>query len=988
MCLSSWRRNTYVRAMIEVSADVELKESIVIAIPISNGKGHTLATVDIEYKWTPPRCSTCLIFYHVDDKCPKLPKVDAPAKTSDDEFVEVKKKKSKAKSSKPRQIEGIKLTKPALNLQYRKVEKGESFKASEQGGNTKKNDRGQNHKPNVESTNDVRLTNSFSSLGMVTDDETDWGMKPKGDDKVINERGSEEVDKLILEGPNRTSTTITGASTPTVECLCLHKVYVRDRPWCLLGDFNSAIFLEDSTAGSSCIDILMREFKDCVEEIEVMDAQSSGLQFTWSQKPKGKDGLLKKIDCIMANMEFNDVFVGAHAIFKPFKDVVRDGWEKQFSGFYMFRVVHRLKHMKKPLRKLLYEKGNLHVNVFRLRDELDRIQTDLDADPFKAMISLKVKANSVFALNESVITEERCYVKSRVSRSHIDVMTCADGTIVENENVAEAFVSHYEQFLGLPGTTSAFDMIDLFHTRLDEVHARDMVRIISRQEVKDALFSMGNEKSPGPDGYTTAFFKESWDIIADDLFDAEVFIGFGFHNRMIGWIMECVTTTSCSISINGSLHGFFKGKQGLRQGNPLSPYLFMLVMEILTLVLQRRVRDSMVFKYHRYCVDLELINLCFADELFLFVHGDVDSAILIRDALEEFKNVLGLTPSLLKSITYFCNALNHTKLSILNVLLFEKGRLPVKYLGVPLVTSRLIFRDCKELIERVQSRVQDWKNKSLSAAGRLQLVKSVIGSMHVYWASVFVLPSRVLLDIEQIMRGFLWCHGDMHKGKAKVACEIVCLSMDEGGLGVRRLDTFNKSLMVSHVWKLLSLKESLWRKVLQLRPLIRDFIGFSIGDGATASVWLDRWNEGGPLANTISTRDIFRSGLDLSTKVCDIVVNGVWNWPPYLSAKYHFLNSMAVPNIMVNTPDRLVWHNLLGVVKPFSVAQVWSHFKPLAGLSSTRPEITHIISTITPFATRRSSKSVIAKLAVAASAYFVWQERNNRLFKNNKRTVT
>ncbi|GJR24321.1 hypothetical protein Tco_0972848 [Tanacetum coccineum] len=226
-----------------------------------------------------------------------------------------------------------------------------------------------------------------------------------------------------------------------------------------------------------------------------------------------------------------------------------------------------------------------------------------------------------------------------------------------------------------------------------------------------------------------------------------------------------------------------------------------------------------------------------------------------------------------------------------------------------------------------------------------------------------------------------------------------------------------------------------WRKVLQLRPLIRDFIRFSIGDGATASVWLDRWNEGGPLANTISTRDIFRSGLDLSTKVCDIVVNGVWNWPPYLSAKYPFLNSMAFPNIVVNTPDRLVWHNSLGVVKPFSVAQVWSslrprnpkvpcwdvssslaslcplcnlqpdshehlffdcrfsqqvwsHFKPLAGLSSTRPEITHIISTITPFATRRSSKSVIVKLAVAASAYFIWQERNNRLFKNNKRTVT
>ncbi|GKE07082.1 hypothetical protein Tco_1399100, partial [Tanacetum coccineum] len=86
------------------------------------------------------------------------------------------------------------------------------------------------------------------------------------------------------------------------------------------------------------------------------------------------------------------------------------------------------------------------------------------------------------------------------------------------------------------------------------------------------------------------------------------------------------------------------------------------------------------------------------------------------------------------------------------VLPFEEGRLPVKYLGVPLVSSRLKVKDCKELVERVQSRIQDWKNKSLSIAGRHQLVLSVIGSMHVYWASVFIIPTSVLLDIEQLMR--------------------------------------------------------------------------------------------------------------------------------------------------------------------------------------------------------------------------------------------
>ncbi|GJR21753.1 putative RNA-directed DNA polymerase, eukaryota, reverse transcriptase zinc-binding domain protein [Tanacetum coccineum] len=116
--------------------------------------------------------------------------------------------------------------------------------------------------------------------------------------------------------------------------------------------------------------------------------------------------------------------------------------------------------------------------------------------------------------------------------------------------------------------------------------------------------------------------QKAYDTV-DWKFLKEILAGFGFHSRMIGWIMECVTSTSFSISINGCLHGYFKGKQGLRQGDPMSPYLFTLVMEVLTLMLNKRARDLM------------------------------DSHII----------------------------------GILNVLPFEEGTLPVKYLGVPLVPS-------------------------------------------------------------------------------------------------------------------------------------------------------------------------------------------------------------------------------------------------------------------------------------------------------------
>ncbi|GKF61582.1 hypothetical protein Tco_0181636 [Tanacetum coccineum] len=110
--------------------------------------------------------------------------------------------------------------------------------------------------------------------------------------------------------------------------------------------------------------------------------------------------------------------------------------------------------------------------------------------------------------------------------------------------------------------------------------------------------------------------------------------------------------------------------------------------------------------------------------------------------LEEFKNASWLTPSLPKSTTYFCNVLNHMKLDILNILSFKEGKLPVKYLGVPLVPSRLLYRDCIELMGK---------------------------------ASVLILPSSLMLEVEQLMRGFLWCQGKIRKGKAKVAWDDVCL---------------------------------------------------------------------------------------------------------------------------------------------------------------------------------------------------------------------
>ncbi|GJZ00797.1 hypothetical protein Tco_0518226 [Tanacetum coccineum] len=1061
MCLNSWGRSTYARALIEISTDVELQKSMVIAIPLSNKEGHTFVTIDIEYEWTPPRCATCKVFDHVNEKCPKLP----TAKEVDDGFIEVKKKKAKAKQSAKRQVEGVRLSKPALNLQYRYVDKGESSKNKAPITNLE----GKKETSNVgvgESTGGAAKPSNVKSISMsnsfsILSEEDPWNQNDNNEElrgtselNIINESDSEDVDEYItmhegvigtriIVGWNRNDVDIKVIHQESQAVhtriwlkvehkelffsfiyahnryihrrslwngLCLHYNYIRNRPWCLLGDFNASLFIGDTSTGSSALDISMREFKECVDHIEVVDVQSTGLQYTWNQKPKGTDGILKKLDRVMANIEFLDSFVGAHAVFKPYRisdhspsvlsiptflDVVSEEWARHVSGFHMFQVVRKLKYLKKPLRKLMYEKGNLHGNVIRLHAELDQLQTDLDRDP--SNVSLReAKAEAVLSFNEAIAIEEKFLkqkakiawlkdgdsnsayfhkaVKSRISRSRIDVVTDTMGAVFHNDDVAKAFINHYEVFLGQPGITHDFNAINLFSTYLTTNEALDMDIIgsdvsravreffINGRVLKElnhtiiALIPKVNSPARVNDyrpisccnildnilltqeimhnyhldrGVPRCAFKvdiqKAYDTVDWD-FLRKVLIGFGFHDRMVSWIMECVSTTSFSININGSLHGYFKGRRGLRQGDPLSPYLFTLVMKVLTLMLHRRVRESSNFTYHRYCSKLDLINLCFADDLFLFAHGDVNSAMVIKEALDEFKDASGLIPSMPKSTDYFCNVLNHTKLSILHFLPFEEGRLPVKYLGVPLVSSRLIFRDYKDLIEKVQNRINDWKNNSLSIAGRLQLIQSVMGSMHVFWALVFMLPSRVLLDIEQLMRGFLWCQGSMRKGNSKVAWEVVCLPKDEGGLGICRLEQFNKALMVSHIWKLLSLKESLWVKWIHVYKL-------------KARVFWDIPYHGGVL----------------------LVI--------YL-VSYHLGTSLDAVGIFLFLPR-----------------YIWMHLKKFAGLSNSGYTFDSIMTLLLPVAKRKASKSTIGKLVIAAAAYFIWQERNRRLFKNTKRSA-
>ncbi|KAL0328093.1 UNVERIFIED_CONTAM: hypothetical protein Scaly_2241900 [Sesamum calycinum] len=202
----------------------------------------------------------------------------------------------------------------------------------------------------------------------------------------------------------------------------------------------------------------------------------------------------------------------------------------------------------------------------------------------------------------------------------------------------------------------------------------------------------------------------------------------------------------------------------------MSPYLFVLIMEAWHSLLRFRVHNAPSFQYHWKCKEQQILNLCFADDVLLFCKADIPSIKVIKDTLSEFAELSGLKVNPTKSQIILSRAVQHERQQILDLLEFQEGCLPVRYLGVPLISSRLTIADCKPIIDKLESRIAGWNHFNLTFAGRTQLIKSVLNTLHSYWASVFILPKGVIKILEARMRKFLW-QGSTGRGYAKVAWE-------------------------------------------------------------------------------------------------------------------------------------------------------------------------------------------------------------------------
>lgn len=184
-----------------------------------------------------------------------------------------------------------------------------------------------------------------------------------------------------------------------------------------------------------------------------------------------------------------------------------------------------------------------------------------------------------------------------------------------------------------------------------------------------------NTNNVDPSGMLKVDLRKAFDTLRWDFVIAAL-RGINIPELYIGWIYKCISSASFSIYINGHTGGFFKSTQGLRQGDPLSPYLFVLAMEVFSGLLRSRYNSGYI-KYHPKTENLGISHLMFADDVMMFFDGGSSSLHGIAETLDDFASWSGL--SMNKDKTQLFHAgLSQEDTSLLNAYGFSHGSLPIR----------------------------------------------------------------------------------------------------------------------------------------------------------------------------------------------------------------------------------------------------------------------------------------------------------------------
>nr|XP_043633384.1 uncharacterized protein LOC122604565 [Erigeron canadensis] len=328
----------------------------------------------------------------------------------------------------------------------------------------------------------------------------------------------------------------------------------------------------------------------------------------------------------------------------------------------------------------------------------------------------------------------------------------------------------------------------------------ELVSWAKRSKSKSFLFKIDFEK---------AFDSLNWGFI--DV----VFMQMGFPVRWRNWMKDILNLSRASVLVNGSLTQEFQFSRGVRQGDPLSPYIFILAMEVLGDLFSKVVDTGNLCGIATPNAGAVVSHLIYTDDVLVLGEWSTNNFMNVIRILRCFYLISGLTMNPSKSKLFGLGGSTFETLrAVASINKVSMGELLFTYLGVPIRANMNKVKSWDDVIHTVENRLSKWKELSLSIGGRVILIKSVLNSLPMYFLSLFKAPKQVIAKLDAIRKRFLWGSMDEKRKIHWVSWDRVIAPKFSDGLRLDSIQDINDSMFVKWLWRFNTEDSKLWRRVI------------------------------------------------------------------------------------------------------------------------------------------------------------------------------